>query len=165
MWIGDRSWIPREVLCSPLSSRITPTSLPGGPHRPSLPVPNNLNWGNTHSQLIKAPPGTGYINSSYIPLLTIRSLHHHPPPLLYSYVSRTNPKDAYNHQVLGMSTYTPTEFAAQINLSQQNMWAIFKHLVEICLNLDEGTYILVKDPNKVNIRQLKQNIKNFLTIF
>jgi len=61
---------------------------------------------------------------------------------------RTNPKDASNHQIIGMVPYNPTDFANQIGLSTSNMWGILKHIVDKCLALDEGTYVLVKDPSK-----------------
>jgi len=68
------------------------------------------------------------------------------------YVSRVNTKDAYTHQVLGVQTYKPTEFANQINLNESNMWAILKHIIDICMELEPGTYVLLKDPNKRLVR-------------
>jgi translation initiation factor 3 subunit D len=68
------------------------------------------------------------------------------------YVSRVHPKDSYNHVLLTVQGYKPKEFAAQINLSVNNMWGILKTIVDICMKLDEGKYLLVKDPNKPIIR-------------
>ncbi|CAK9190419.1 unnamed protein product [Sphagnum jensenii] len=68
------------------------------------------------------------------------------------YVSRVHPKDHYNHVLLTVQGYKPKEFAAQINLSVNNMWGILKTVVDICMKLDEGKYLLVKDPNKPIIR-------------
>jgi hypothetical protein len=42
------------------------------------------------------------------------------------YVSRVHPKDHYNHVLLTVQGYKPKEFAAQINLSVNNMWGILK---------------------------------------
>jgi translation initiation factor 3 subunit D len=42
------------------------------------------------------------------------------------YVSRVHPKDSYNHVLLTVQGYKPKEFAAQINLSVNNMWGILK---------------------------------------
>ncbi|KAL3688292.1 hypothetical protein R1sor_014601 [Riccia sorocarpa] len=64
------------------------------------------------------------------------------------YVSRVHPKDHYNHCILTVQGYKPKEFAAQINLSVNNMWGILKTVVDICMKLEEGKYLLVKDPNK-----------------
>jgi translation initiation factor 3 subunit D len=41
-------------------------------------------------------------------------------------VSRVHPKDSYNHVLLTVQGYKPKEFAAQINLSVNNMWGILK---------------------------------------
>lgn len=30
------------------------------------------------------------------------------------------------------------------------MWAILKHIIDICMELEPGTYVLLKDPNKVS---------------
>eukprot|EP00270_Netrium_digitus_P011632 TRINITY_DN3718_c0_g1_i1.p1 TRINITY_DN3718_c0_g1~~TRINITY_DN3718_c0_g1_i1.p1 ORF type:complete len:583 (+),score=160.88 TRINITY_DN3718_c0_g1_i1:136-1884(+) len=68
------------------------------------------------------------------------------------YVSRAHPKDNFNHCILAVQAYKPKEFAAQITLSHNNMWGIFKSIVDICMKLDEGKYLLVKDPNKPVIR-------------
>ena len=44
------------------------------------------------------------------------------------------------------------DFAQQINLNMDNCWGIVRALVDLCLNLDEGKYLLVKEPNKPIIR-------------
>lgn len=51
-----------------------------------------------------------------------------------------------------MVTYNPVDFAGQIGLSTANMWGILKHIIDKCLDLDEGTYVLVKDPSKAIVR-------------
>ena len=40
----------------------------------------------------------------------------------------------------------------QINLNMENCWGIVRALVDLCLKLDEGKYLLLKDPNKPIIR-------------
>ncbi|GBG75392.1 hypothetical protein CBR_g20021 [Chara braunii] len=68
------------------------------------------------------------------------------------YVSRVHPRDKYNHVILGIQGYKPKDFAMQINLSVNNMWGILKYLVDMCMKLNEGKYLIVKDPNKQVIR-------------
>ena len=68
------------------------------------------------------------------------------------YVSRVHPKDSFNHVVLGTQTYKPKEFATQINLNINNAWGILKAIIDLCLQLDEGRYLLLKDPNKPVMR-------------
>ncbi|KAK6932577.1 Eukaryotic translation initiation factor 3 subunit D [Dillenia turbinata] len=68
------------------------------------------------------------------------------------YVSRVHPRDHYNHVILGVVGYKPKDFAMQINLNQANMWGIVKSIVDLCMKLNEGKYVLVKDPSKPQVR-------------
>ncbi|XP_008797495.2 eukaryotic translation initiation factor 3 subunit D-like [Phoenix dactylifera] len=68
------------------------------------------------------------------------------------YVSRVHPRDHYNHVILSVVGYKPRDFAAQINLNTSNMWGIVKSIVDICMKLNEGKYVLVKDPAKPQVR-------------
>ncbi|KAG0337890.1 hypothetical protein BG000_004827 [Podila horticola] len=72
--------------------------------------------------------------------------------LKLGFVSRTNPKDAARHAILGTQICRPKEFAAQMNLQITNGWGIVKTVVDLALKLPEGKYVLVKDPNKPVIR-------------
>ncbi len=40
----------------------------------------------------------------------------------------------------------------QINLNMDNCWGIVRAVVDLCLKLDEGKYLLVKEPNKPLMR-------------
>ncbi|KAI3939903.1 hypothetical protein MKW98_029679 [Papaver atlanticum] len=68
------------------------------------------------------------------------------------YVSRVHPRDHFNHSILSMVGYKPKEFATQINLNTNNMWGIVKSIVDLCMKLKEGKYVLVKDPSKPQVR-------------
>ncbi|CAN6452981.1 unnamed protein product [Victoria cruziana] len=68
------------------------------------------------------------------------------------YVSRAHPRDHFNHVILSVQGYKPREFATQINLNTSNMWGIVKSIVDVCLKLNEGKYVLVKDPSKPQVR-------------
>ncbi|KAG1367989.1 eukaryotic translation initiation factor 3 subunit D [Cocos nucifera] len=68
------------------------------------------------------------------------------------YVSRVHPRDHYNHVILSVIGYKPRDFAAQINLNTSNMWGIVKSIVDLCMKLNEGKYVLVKDPVKPQVR-------------
>ncbi|KAG0367032.1 eukaryotic translation initiation factor 3 subunit D [Gamsiella multidivaricata] len=72
--------------------------------------------------------------------------------LKLGFVSRTNPKDAARHAILGTQICRPKEFAAQMSLQITNGWGIVKTVVDLALKLPEGKYVLVKDPNKPVIR-------------
>ncbi|KAF8934601.1 eukaryotic translation initiation factor 3 subunit D [Dissophora ornata] len=72
--------------------------------------------------------------------------------LKLGFVSRTNPKDAARHAILGTQICRPKEFASQMSLQITNGWGIVKTVVDLALKLPEGKYVLVKDPNKPVIR-------------
>lgn len=68
---------------------------------------------------------------------------------LFRYVSRYHVKDSSRHVVLGTQQFKPNEFASQINLSMENAWGILRCVIDICRKLEEGKYLILKDPNKV----------------
>lgn len=68
------------------------------------------------------------------------------------YVSRVHPRDHFNHVILAVNGYKPKEFSSQINLNQASMWGIVKSIVDLCMKLKEGKYVLVKDPSKPQVR-------------
>ncbi|XVF25791.1 hypothetical protein REPUB_Repub13aG0243900 [Reevesia pubescens] len=68
------------------------------------------------------------------------------------YVSRVHPRDHFNHVILAVVGYKPRDFASQINLNTANMWGIVKSIVDLCMKLNEGKYVLVKDPSKPQVR-------------
>jgi len=120
------------------------------------PASTGLDW----RQKLDSQPGavlaTELKNNSYkLARWTAQALLAGANYIKLGYVSRTNTKDAYNHQVLGVQSYKPTEFANQINLNENNMWAILKHIIDICMSLDPGTYVFLKDPNKRLVRLYK----------
>lgn len=57
------------------------------------------------------------------------------------------------HDVLSvMQVCKPKDFAMQINLHMENCWGIVRAVIDLCLKLDEGKYIIVKEPNKPVMR-------------
>ena len=48
--------------------------------------------------------------------------------------------------------WKPRDFAAQMNLSLSNGWGIVRTIADMCLNGEEGKFVLVKDPNKSILR-------------
>jgi len=68
------------------------------------------------------------------------------------YVSRVSQKDSFNHVLLGTQTFQPREFATQFNLNLNNMWGILKSYIEMCMELSDGKYVFLKDPNKPIVR-------------
>lgn len=65
------------------------------------------------------------------------------------YVSRLHYRDTSKHVILGTQQFKPTEFANQINLNMENAWGVLRCIVDTCMKLKEGKYLIMKDPNKV----------------
>ena len=70
---------------------------------------------------------------------------------LSSYVSRQRPNDSASHEVLGVQQFKPLELAEQINLNMNNAWGILMTLIDIFLKKEQGKYLILKDPNKVDM--------------
>lgn len=68
---------------------------------------------------------------------------------VFSYVSRVHHRDTSKHVILGTQQFKPTEFANQINLNMENAWGVLRCIVDTCMKLKEGKYLIMKDPNKV----------------
>ncbi|KAI8593977.1 eukaryotic translation initiation factor 3 subunit D [Geranomyces variabilis] len=73
--------------------------------------------------------------------------------LRVGFVSRASPKDRNRHVILGSTTFKPRDLASQMNFNIGNGWGILKMFVDLCAStLEDGKYILVKDPNKALLR-------------
>jgi len=62
----------------------------------------------------------------------------------YRFISRATPKDPGRHVILGVIGYKPREFASQMNLSLSNQWGIVRTIIDMCMSMPEGKYVLVK---------------------
>lgn len=76
-------------------------------------------------------------------------------------MSRTNPKNNNDHVILGVLTNKPREFASQMALNLNNGWGIVRTIVDMVLRMDEGKYVLVKDPNKSLLRLYQVPLNTF----
>lgn len=83
---------------------------------------------------------------------TTRTLLAGAETMRLGFVSRKSKTDPTNHVVLGAQSFDPTSLAVQINLSQKNMWGIFKAIIDIVLKQEVGKYFLLKDPNRQVLR-------------
>ncbi|KAK7191828.1 hypothetical protein DPSP01_007136 [Paraphaeosphaeria sporulosa] len=68
------------------------------------------------------------------------------------FVSRANPKNNNDHVILGVLTNKPRDFANQMALNLNNGWGIVRTIADMLLKMDDGKYVLVKDPNKSMLR-------------
>lgn len=72
--------------------------------------------------------------------------------LRLGYLSRTDPKNPRSHVMLGSQGFKPRDLATQISLNLKNGWGILKHIVTIIQKKPQGKYLLLKNPNKPNLR-------------
>lgn len=77
------------------------------------------------------------------------------------FVSRTNPKNSYDHSILATQFYRPKDFAAQMMLNVSNMWGIVKMWVELLRGMEEGKYVIMRDPNRNIVKLYKVPINSF----
>jgi len=71
------------------------------------------------------------------------------------YISRSNPRDASRHVILGQQWLKPKDFAGQINVNLSNGWGIVRTAIDLAFKADDGKYLLMKDPNKPVVRLYK----------
>ena len=57
--------------------------------------------------------------------------------------------------------YDPRKFAEQMGLNLANGWGIVRTIVDMCRGMEEGKYVLVKDPNKPLLRLYKVPMSTF----
>lgn len=80
---------------------------------------------------------------------------------MHRFVSRATPKDNNRHVILGVVSFKPREFASQMNLNLNNGWGIVRTIVDMCMQMPEGKYVLVKDPNKPVLRLYEVPVNTF----
>jgi len=91
-------------------------------------------------------------NSCKLARWAVQSILAKADTMKLGFVSRSNPKNNNDHVVLGVLTNKPRDFANQMALNLANGWGIVRTIVDMCLKMEEGKYVLVKDPNKPVLR-------------
>ncbi|KAG8461305.1 hypothetical protein KFE25_010492 [Diacronema lutheri] len=110
---------------------------------------STLDWRQKLEAQRGAVLATELKNNSYkLAKWTLQSLLAGADLLKLGYISRVHPRNRERHVILGTQTYKPKEFATQVNLNVPNAWAILKAVIDMCLKLPDGKYLLLKDPNK-----------------
>ncbi|XP_041363461.1 eukaryotic translation initiation factor 3 subunit D-like [Gigantopelta aegis] len=91
-------------------------------------------------------------NSCKLAKWTVCALLAGSDQLKFGYVSRVQYKDSAKHVILGTQQFKPIEFASQINLNMDNAWGVLRCIIDTCMKLKEGKYLIMKDPNKPVVR-------------
>lgn len=114
-----------------------------------------VNWRTKIEQQKSAVLATELKNNSCkLAKWTAQSILSGADQMKLGYVSRTHPGSNSEHAILATQFFKPKDFAAQINLSVNNMWGIVKMVAELLMKDDkpDGKYVLMKDPNKASVR-------------
>ncbi|KAL2134530.1 hypothetical protein VTI74DRAFT_11574 [Chaetomium olivicolor] len=91
-------------------------------------------------------------NSCKLARWTVQSILAKADVMKLGFVSRVSPKVNDKHVILGVIGWKPKDFANQMNLQLSNGWGIVRTIADMCLQREEGKYVLVKDPNKSILR-------------
>eukprot|EP00823_Brevimastigomonas_motovehiculus_P004445 TRINITY_DN2948_c1_g1_i1.p1 TRINITY_DN2948_c1_g1~~TRINITY_DN2948_c1_g1_i1.p1 ORF type:complete len:647 (+),score=226.68 TRINITY_DN2948_c1_g1_i1:85-1941(+) len=67
------------------------------------------------------------------------------------FVSRTVSNDNLHHSILASQRYTPKEFASSTQVNPMAMWGTLRTLIEKIQKLENGKYLLMKDPSKTSL--------------
>lgn len=84
--------------------------------------------------------------------------------LKFGYVTRSMPRstgESIGHSILGTQQFIPKQFAAQISLDMNNAWGILRVIVDKCMALKDGKYVLYKEPSKGVLRIYKVPLNTF----
>ena len=87
-------------------------------------------------------------NSFKLAKWTAQSLLAGADQMKIGFCSRSNPKSAYEHVILATQFYRPKDFANQITLNENQMWAMLRMFVTMFHKQEEGKYVLMREPNK-----------------
>merc|ERR1712115_611818 len=69
--------------------------------------------------------------------------------------------EAIGHSILGTQEFIPKQFAGQISLDMNNAWGILRVIVDRCMQLKDGKYVLYKEPGKGILRIYKVPLNTF----
>jgi translation initiation factor 3 subunit D len=73
------------------------------------------------------------------------------------FVTRAMTKDSSKHILLGTHLYIPSELAKQMNIDMRNGWGIVKTFIKYFAQLEDGTYVLCKDPDLTKVIEVAVN--------
>jgi translation initiation factor 3 subunit D len=71
------------------------------------------------------------------------------------YLSRQQPKDATNHHILSVQSYTPQDFFTGMSVNLNQMWSIVHLILERISAEADGKYLLYKEAGVTNLKLFK----------
>merc|ERR1719331_3352691 len=100
-------------------------------------------------------------NDFKIAMWTARFLIAGTDQMKIDFVSRISPRNELEHQIIGIQSYRPRDFATQITLNEGATWGIIRMLVNVFQGQSEGKYVLMRNPNKAQLRIFQVPPKSF----
>ncbi|CAB9513169.1 factor 3 subunit D [Seminavis robusta] len=123
---------------------------------------NLVNWRDKIDSQRGAVLATELKNNSFkLAKWTAQSLLAGAEQMKIGFVSRKEPKNAYEHQILATQFYRPKDFATQITLSEGQMWAMIRMFVQLLQKQEDGKYVLMRNPNKAVLLLYKVPMDTF----
>jgi translation initiation factor 3 subunit D len=114
---------------------------------------NNMNWREKLDSQRGAVLATEMKNNSFkLAKWTAQSLLAEAELMKIGFVSRTSPKNPYEHLIVGTQFYNPKDFATQLSMNYGSMWGIVRMLIGVFRDQKEGKYVLMRDPNRAVLK-------------
>lgn len=66
-----------------------------------------------------------------------------------NFFNRTNPKSPEMHSILGITDHPVREIASELGVDLNQVWGGLKYILIVLRKLSEGSYILLRDPQRV----------------
>ncbi len=73
-----------------------------------------------------------------------------------AYLTRKKLDDNRKHDIIGVSRFTTKEMESLVNLNFGYTWGVLKMIIKTIYDQEDGSYYLVKDPNRFIIRLYKK---------
>jgi translation initiation factor 3 subunit D len=139
-----------------LNEYVPPSTSSSGTSSGQTSNPQLISWRDKIDSQRGAVLATELKNNSFkLAKWTAQSLLASADQMKIGFVSRTNPKIHDEHVILATQFYRPKDFAQQITLSENQMWALFRMFVGLFQKRPEGKYVLMRDPNKAVVHLYK----------
>jgi translation initiation factor 3 subunit D len=100
-------------------------------------------------------------NSFKLAKWTAASLLSGADQMKIGFISRTSPKNAYEHVILATQFYRPKDFATQLSLAEGQLWSMIRMFIHLMRKREDGKYVLMRDPNKAILRLFKVPANTF----
>jgi translation initiation factor 3 subunit D len=114
---------------------------------------NGVNWRQKIDNTKGAVLGNEMKNNNCkIAKWTAQSILANADFMKIGYVSRAAPNNPNDHQILATQSFRPKELAGQLGMTLINVWGILKMFCETLLSMEDGKYLILKDPLKQAIR-------------